>query len=76
MTENAPPGVSDWLACRCCNRSYEALNMVRFEHRPWHAICTTCAESLYTRSRPIHRRLHPIWPLAARIRARLSPASR
>jgi hypothetical protein len=76
MTENAPPDASDWLACRCCSRSYQAYNMVRFDRRPGDAICTTCAESLYTRSRPIHRRLHPIWPLTARIRARLTPAAR
>jgi hypothetical protein len=76
MTENTPLDISHWLACRCCNRSYEALNMVRFDHRPGDAICTTCAEALYSRSRPIHRRLHPIWPLATRIRARLTPAAR
>jgi hypothetical protein len=50
--------------------------MVRFDHCPDDAICTACAESLYSQSRLIHRRLHPIWPLAARIRARLTPADR
>jgi hypothetical protein len=72
VTKTAPPDVSDWLACRCCNRSYQTLDMIRFDYRPGDAICVTCAESLYSQSRPIRRRLHPIWPLAARIRARLT----
>jgi hypothetical protein len=71
MTENAAPRVSDWLACHSCNRSYEAVNMMRFDYHPRDALCVPCAESLYNRSRPIHRRLHPIWPLPARIWARL-----
>lgn len=74
MTENAPPHVSDWLACHSCNRSYQAVNMMRFDYHPGDALCVTCAESLYNRSRPIHRRLHPIWPLAPRALARLRPA--
>lgn len=76
MTKTTPPDVSDWLACRCCNRSYPALNMIRFECSPGDAICVTCAESLYSQSRPIHRRLHPVWPLVTRIRARLTAAGR
>jgi hypothetical protein len=66
-------GVGEWFPCHCCGRSYEARNMVRFDRHPEHGICVGCAEWLYNRSRPIVRRLHPIWQLPARVRARIMP---
>jgi hypothetical protein len=74
ITDNAPPDISDWLPCHCCNRSYESVNMIRFDYHDGDAVCVKCAEWLYNKSRAIHRRLHPFWPLGARIRARLTPA--
>ena len=70
MTESALTGASDWASCHCCGKYYLAINMVRFEHHPDDALCVTCVAWLYDRSKPIFRKLYPIWELPARIRAR------
>jgi hypothetical protein len=69
MTENALSGARDWIPCHCCGRHYLVTNMVRFEHHPDDAVCIGCVAWLHNRSRPIIRKLHPIWQLSARIRA-------
>jgi hypothetical protein len=66
--------VDEWVPCFCCGRSFAAVNMVSFERHPDHSVCVACTEWLYTRSRPIARRLSPIWKLPARIRSRATPA--
>jgi len=70
VTESALTGASDWASCHCCGKYYLAINMVRFEHHPDDALCVTCVAWLYDRSKPIFRKLYPIWELPARIRAR------
>jgi hypothetical protein len=74
MTENALPGVGDWAPCYCCRRSYLAANMVSLCHRSGDVLCVSCVAWLYDRSRPIVRKLHPIWEWPARIRLRRTPA--
>jgi len=63
------PGASQWLACRCCGKSFPAQNLVSFSKHPGEAICVRCTEWLYGRSRPIARRLSPFWQMPPRIRA-------
>ena len=74
VTEHVLPGGGDWAPCHCCGRSYPATNMVRFQYHPDDALCVSCVAWLYDRSRPIARKLYPIWPWLARIRARMTAA--
>lgn len=76
MTDKAPAS-DTWLACHCCAKSFPAENVVRFHNHPEDALCVSCVEWLHNRSRPIARRLSPLWPgwqLPARIRARFAAA--
>lgn len=73
LTPNAPPGASDWIPCRCCGRSFPADNLVRFYDHPDDGLCVRCVEWLHARSRPIARRLYPMWQLPARVRGRIPP---
>jgi hypothetical protein len=75
MTENALTSARDWIPCHCCGRHYLVANMVRFELHPDDAVCIGCVAWLSHRSRPIVRKLHPIWHLSARIRAWRTPSS-
>jgi hypothetical protein len=61
---------SEWLSCHCCGKVFPAGNMVRFHDYSDDAVCVHCVEWLHVRSRPIVRRLYPIWQLPTRIRAR------
>jgi hypothetical protein len=67
-----PPDVGEWDSCYCCGRSYPAINMVRFHRHPGDALCVGCVTWLHGRSRPIIRRLYPIWQLPAFVRAWLA----
>jgi hypothetical protein len=58
---------SEWAPCYCCGKSYGAENLVSFRCHPGDGICVLCAEWLYSCSRLIARRLHPIWQLPARL---------
>jgi len=69
LTENALPATSHWSPCHCCGLHFLAANMVRFEYHPEDALCVACVSWLYDRSRPIVRRLYPLWRLPVRIRA-------
>jgi len=69
MPEDAVPAACGWADCHCCGRSYPAVNMVRFHAHPDDALCVTCVAWLSERSRPIVRRLYPVWQLPARVRA-------
>ena len=69
MTESALPATSQWAPCHCCGLHYLAANMVRFECHPADALCVACVSWLYDNSRPIVRRLYPLWRLPVRIRA-------
>jgi len=71
MTENALPGPDHWVDCRCCGRAFPAENVVRFTFRPQEALCVSCVNWLHDLSRPIARRLYPIWRLPSRIRTRM-----
>jgi len=75
MTESTLSGMSEWAACHCCGLHYLAANMVSFEYHPDDALCVACVSWLYDRSRPIVRRLNPIWRLPVRIRAWRTPSS-
>jgi hypothetical protein len=57
--------------CHCCGRSFPVENMVAFHHNPGDHVCVTCIDWLDARSRPIARRLWPIWQLPARLRYRV-----
>ncbi len=46
------------------------MNVVRFYDHPDDALCVICVEWLHGRSRPIVRRLYPMWQVPARIRVR------
>lgn len=46
------------------------MNVVRFYDHPGDALCVICVEWLHSRSRPIVRRLYPIWQVPALIRVR------
>jgi len=70
----AVPDGGDWSSCYCCGRSYLATNMVRFECHPGDALCVGCVAWLHDCSRPIIRKLYPIWRLPTFVRAWL-PAS-
>ena len=70
LTEKRLPGAGDWVRCYCCGRSYLADHMVRFHDHPDDALCVGCVAWLHDRSRPVVRRLYPIWQLPALIRAR------
>jgi hypothetical protein len=48
--------------------------MVRLHNHPDEALCVGCVAWLYDRSRPIARKLYPIWHLPARIRAWSTPS--
>jgi hypothetical protein len=72
LTDNATGVAGEWVACHCCGRSFPAANTIRFERHPDDAVCVGCAEWLYGHSRPIVRRLHPMWRLPARIRTWLA----
>ena len=60
--------MSEWAPCHCCGLHYLASNMVRFECHPDDAVCVACVSWLYDRSRPIVRKLYPLWRLPGRIR--------
>ena len=75
LTDYAPVGASKWIACHCCGRLFPAENVLRFRDHPDDALCVCCVEWLHVRSRPIVRRLYPIWQLPARLRARTTPRS-
>lgn len=70
----ALPGVGEWASCYCCGRSYPATNMVRFHRHPDDALCVGCVAWLHDCSRPIIRKLRPIWHLPEFVRAWLSAA--
>jgi hypothetical protein len=74
LTESASPDASDWSPCHCCGRFYLTANMVRLHSHPDDALCVGCVAWLYDRSRPIVRKLYPIWRLPARIRAWRPPS--
>jgi uncharacterized paraquat-inducible protein A len=59
---------SHWVACHCCGKSFPAENLVNFADHPEDGICVVCVEWLHDRSRPIARRLNPIWQLHPRVR--------
>jgi hypothetical protein len=65
---NAPSVADEWTSCFCCGRSYPTINMVRFQRHADEALCVGCVAWLHNRSRPIVRKLYPIWQLPARIR--------
>jgi len=69
VTDKAPASC-EWLLCHCCGRSFPAGNMVAFHRNPGDRVCVTCAAWLYDRSRPISRRLFPVWRLRARFPSR------
>jgi hypothetical protein len=69
LTENTLPGTSQWAPCHCCGLHYLAADMVRFEYHPDDALCVACVSWLYDCSRPIVRRLYPLWRLPGRIRS-------
>ena len=72
LTDYPPPGAGEWVACHRCGRLFPAENVVRFCDHPGDALCVSCVEWLHARSRPIVRRLYPIWQLPAYIRARMT----
>jgi hypothetical protein len=74
MTDNALARIGDWAPCYCCGRSHLAANMVRFMHHPDDALCVACVAWLYDVSRPIVRKLYPLWQLPVRIRAWRAPS--
>jgi hypothetical protein len=63
---------SHWLACRCCGKSFPAENLVQFRDHPEDVICVTCVYWLHGRSKPIARRLYPVWQLPVRVRTWLA----
>jgi hypothetical protein len=71
----APLDVGEWGACYCCGRSYLTTNMVRFHRHPDDALCVGCVSWLHDCSRPIIRKLYPIWQLPAFVRAWLPQSS-
>jgi hypothetical protein len=60
---------SHWLACHCCGKSFPAENLVNFLDHPEDVICVGCVEWLRDRSKPIARRLNPLWQVHPRIRS-------
>lgn len=73
MTDKAL-STCEWLPCHCCGKSFPAENVVRFHDHPDDALCVMCVEWLYGRSRPIARRLWPMWQAPARMRSRVRGA--
>ena len=69
MREKFSADASHWIPCHCCGRSYPTENMVRFQRHPGDAVCVACVAWLGACSRPIVRRLYPLWQLPARVRA-------
>jgi hypothetical protein len=67
-------GVGEWASCYCCGRSYLAAHMVHFHRHPDEALCVRCVDWLHDCSRPIIRRLRPIWQLPAFARTWLTSA--
>jgi hypothetical protein len=74
VTEYLPFGAAEWLPCYCCGRSFESANMVRFRDHPEDGLCVSCVAWLDNASRPIVRRLNPVWKLPAFIRAWITAA--
>jgi hypothetical protein len=66
--------VGEWACCYCCGRSYPTTNMLRFRRHPSDALCVGCVAWLHDCSRPIIRRLYPIWQLPAFVRAWMTAA--
>jgi hypothetical protein len=60
-TMDEPNGDAQWLACYCCGLSFVGSNMVAFHCHPDDRICVSCAAWLSSRSRPIARRIYPLW---------------
>ncbi len=75
MTDDTTGSTGEWIRCYCCARSFPVQNVVRFCDHPDDAVCVRCTEWLHAGSRPIARRLHPLWQLASRIRARKTTMS-
>ncbi len=71
---DAVPETGGWACCYCCGHSYLATNMVRFHRHPGDALCVSCVAWLHDCSRPIVRKLYPIWRLPAFVRAWMTAA--
>jgi hypothetical protein len=67
MTDNTP-GACDWIPCHCCGKTFPDENVVSLQSHPGDAICIDCAAWIYNQSRPIARRLSPVWQLPPRVR--------
>jgi hypothetical protein len=75
LAANTSAAGSEWVACRCCGKLFPAANVVRFRYHLDDAVCVCCVEWLHARSRPIVRRLYPIWQLPARLKFAASSAA-
>jgi hypothetical protein len=65
-----------WLACYCCGLSFVGSNMVAFRCHPEDRVCVGCAAWLSSRSRPIARRIYPLWRMPTYFREWLWRADR